>query len=86
MTAGGAIMMRQEKDSVPSEVQEPQRLTVSRKRIALARLPIAAVCFCDQRLDVALGLALQEIGEPARQVPALAMHDQHRLAGRRCRP
>ena len=44
MTAGGAIMMRQEKDSVPSEVHDPQRLTVSRKRMALARLPIAAVC------------------------------------------
>jgi hypothetical protein len=44
MTAGGAIMMRHEKDSDPSDVHEPQRLTVSRKRIVLARLLIAAEC------------------------------------------
>jgi hypothetical protein len=35
----------------------------------------------NQGLDVAFGLALQKIGEPARQVAALAMDDEHRLAG-----
>jgi len=37
-------MMRQEKDSAPSDVHEPQRLVVSRNRTTLAFLPIDAVC------------------------------------------
>ena len=44
MTGAGAIMMRQEKDNDPSEVQEPQRLVVSLNRTAFARLPMAPVC------------------------------------------
>ncbi len=73
-------MMRQEKDRLPSEVQEPQRLDVSLKRIALARLPIASRVLAHQLLDLALGLALEEIGDAARQMHAVAMHDQQRTA------
>jgi hypothetical protein len=74
---GGAIMMRQEKDRLPSAVQEPQRLDVSLKRIALALRPTVGV-FRDQRFDVALGLALQEIGDGGRQVAAVAMDEAAR--------
>ncbi len=42
MTGLGAIMMRQENDRLPSEVQEPQRLAVSLKRTAFALRPTAA--------------------------------------------
>ena len=65
---------------MPSEVQEPQRLVVSRKRIALARLPIAPLCFSTSASISRLGLALQEIGDAARQVPPVAMHDEQRTA------
>ena len=44
MTGCGAIMMRHEKERLPSEVHDPQRLEVSLYLIALARLPIASVC------------------------------------------
>ena len=76
----------------PGKGQRPVRgagapaADVSRKRIALARLADRRAVAVDQRLDVALGCALQEIGEPARQVPAVAMHDKRRCAGDRRRP
>ena len=65
---------------MPSEVQEPQRLDVSLKRIALARLPMALGVLDHQRLDLLLGLALEEIGDAARQMLAVAMHEQQRAA------
>lgn len=45
MTVGGAIMIRQENDRLPSAEHDPQREVVSLKRTERTGLPTAAACF-----------------------------------------
>ncbi len=76
MTGGGAIPIRHEKDSTPSEVHDPSGFSY----LETNRLGLAADSGCvtdDKRLYIAPDFPFQIIGHPARQMAGISVNEQN---------